>query len=394
MRVDFLPMDPHTVIIVLTTQLLCSGALYHLLGRELPRRSGMDYWAGGALLFGAALAARLFAGPDQTAPWTPALDVLMVLAMLLFLSGLFEFVGRRAIRWYVLVALLIAYALAQAIAMYEAGTPGRFVLGLATLGVLQLLLAATAISARSGQTPPLRPPLLAMALLTGLLGVATLARAAHVLGQGVDEMYVGVPAQLYFGYVSLATVMLALLVVWLAFVRLSRQLAELASRDALTRLFNRNGLDDILKRHFSAREPAPMTLLQVDIDHFKAINDVHGHAIGDAVLRAVGDTLASRVRGNDFVARISGEEFLVGCVGGDMGVALALGKRLREGVSALRVTASDGLTQVSCTVSVGVSRSFRSLSEWEEAVREADRALFTAKAGGRNCVVAFEQMRA
>jgi diguanylate cyclase (GGDEF)-like protein len=386
-------MDPQTLIIVLTANLLCSGALYHLLGRELPRRSGMGHWASGALVFGAAFAGRLFAGMDQAAPWSPVLDVLMVLATLLFVSGLREFVGLGAIRWYVLVGGLIAYALAQAIAMFYAGDQGRFVLELAALSLLQLWLAMTALSARSTQTARLRQPLLAMALLTGVLGVATLARGVQVLTLGVEGMYSGRPAQLYFGYASLAAVMLGLLVVWMVFVRLNRQLAELASRDALTRLFNRNGLDDILNRHFAAREPVPVILLQVDIDHFKAINDVHGHAIGDAVLRAVGETLAQRVRGNDFVARIGGEEFLVGCVGGDMGVAIALGKRLRDGVGALRVTASDGLTQVSCTVSVGVSRSFRSLSDWEEAVREADRALYTAKAGGRNCVVAFEQMR-
>jgi diguanylate cyclase (GGDEF)-like protein len=214
-----------------------------------------------------------------------------------------------------------------------------------------------------------------------------------VAWEGTQVMQAGWAAQLYFGYLALASVLLGLVVVWMVVLRLNRQLAELASRDALTRLFNRNGLDDILTRHFAARDPVPVTLLQVDIDHFKTINDKFGHAIGDAVLRAVGETLASRVRGNDFVARVGGEEFFVGCVGGDMGVAMSLGKRLREGVSALRVAAADGRSQVSCTVSVGVSRSFRSLSDWEQAAREADRALHAAKAEGRNRVVAFEQVQ-
>jgi diguanylate cyclase (GGDEF)-like protein len=386
-------MDPITVIIIgLSAQLLCSGVLYHLLGRALPARSGLHYASAGAAMFGLACLTRLVVGLESEQTWTPALDVLMVLAALMVIAALREFTGRQAPPWYALLAAVIAYGLIQAVAMLYQGTLGRLVLLDLTLGVLFAAVAAQALLTRGGQGAALQRPLAALALVTGLLALLTLARGAQVAWNGAPLRSTGLPAQVFYGGVSIVMVLLSLISVWMVFVRLNRQLAELSSRDALTRVFNRNGLDDLLTRHFSAREPVPVTLLQVDIDHFKGVNDKFGHAIGDAVLRAVAETLAARVRGNDFVARIGGEEFIVGCVGGDMGVALSLGKRLREGVSALRIPAADGFSQVSCTVSVGVSRSFRTLSDWEQAAREADRALNAAKTEGRNRVVAFEQV--
>jgi diguanylate cyclase (GGDEF)-like protein len=207
-------------------------------------------------------------------------------------------------------------------------------------------------------------------------------------------MYTGLAAQVYYGYASLAVVLLGLNLLWMVFVRLNGQLQELASRDALTRVLNRNGLDDALARHFAARDAAPVTLLELDVDHFKRINDEFGHATGDQVLSALADTLVKHVRGNDFVARMGGEEFLVGCVGGDRDVALGLGERLRAGVAAVQVPVRAGAAAVSCTVSIGVSRSFGSLAGREAAAREADEALYAAKAGGRNRVVVFEPVTA
>jgi diguanylate cyclase (GGDEF)-like protein len=203
-------------------------------------------------------------------------------------------------------------------------------------------------------------------------------------------MYRGLAAQVYYAYASLAVVLLGMNLLWMVFLRLNGQLLELATRDALTLLLNRNGLNDVLARHFSARGATPIVFISVDVDHFKRVNDEFGHAAGDLMLRSVADALARRVRGNDFVARVGGEEFLVGCVGGDKALAVALGERLRAEVAALRIARPAGRAELSCTVSIGVSAVFDSLADRDRATHEADLALYAAKSAGRNRVEVFE----
>ena len=387
-------MDPSTVIIILATHLICSGGLYYLISRDMPPRSGLMYWAVGGLLFGSAYLARLFAEKRIPAPWTVAMDSAMVLAVLLFLAGLRQFLGRSPGRWPLLVAAVGAYAMVHLVVTLQWGGIGRHVLLNGTLGLVYLGLALESFRARMRQSGRLRSPLLVLSVLMGLLSAMTLSRAGNIAWQGLDVLYAGLFAQVYYGYASLAAVMLALNLVWLVFVRLNSQLVELASRDALTRLLNRNGLDELVMRHFAARDARSITLLQVDIDHFKRINDSHGHAAGDRVLREVAASLASHVRASDFIARVGGEEFLVGCVAADDGVARALADRLLTGVRKLDVRLPGVKVPVHCTVSIGISRRCADLTAWERSWAEADRALYAAKAAGRDRVVSVNSLGA
>ena len=387
-------MDPSTVIVILATHLICSGGLYYLISRDMPPRSGLIYWAAGGLLFGGAYIARLFAEKRIPAPWTVAMDSAMVLAVLLFVAGLRQFTGRSPGRWPLLVAAVGAYAMAHLVITLQWGGVGRHVLLNVTLGLVYLALAVEAVRARLQQMGRLRSPLLVLSVLMALLSLLTLGRAGHVAWQGLDVLYSGVFAQVFYGYASLAAVMLGLNLIWLVFVRLNSQLVELASRDALTRLLNRNGLDELVMRHFAARDARSITLLQIDIDHFKRINDSHGHAAGDAVLKGVAQTLAGGVRGDDLVARLGGEEFLVGCVAADDGVARALAERLLVGVRKLDVRLPGVKVPLHCTVSIGISRRCADLTAWERCWAEADRALYAAKAAGRDRVVSVNSLGA
>jgi diguanylate cyclase (GGDEF)-like protein len=145
----------------------------------------------------------------------------------------------------------------------------------------------------------------------------------------------------------------------------------------------------MVKRHFARRNAAPLSVLLLDIDHFKRINDSFGHATGDAVLKAVANTLVSHLRAEDFVARIGGEEFLIGCASAESGIALALAQRLNKTIGQLEVRSANGAGSVMCTVSVGVSGSIARLADWDLGARQADQALYQAKAEGRNGVRPF-----
>jgi diguanylate cyclase (GGDEF)-like protein len=132
-----------------------------------------------------------------------------------------------------------------------------------------------------------------------------------------------------------------------------------------------------------------MNVLLIDIDHFKRINDSFGHAAGDAVLKAVAGALGAHLRAHDFVARVGGEEFLVGCADAPQEHAVQLAQRLNESVARLQVKTPHLAELVTCTVSVGVSLHCRSQAEWQRIAQQADQALYQAKAAGRNLVHSF-----
>jgi diguanylate cyclase (GGDEF)-like protein len=381
-------MDPATVILLLSMHLLASSGLLHLIARRLPAGSGLEGFALGALLFGLAYVGRVADGVGATASTSALWDAAMVLSVLVFANGLRQFAGHPSWRARRLLALAGGF-MALDLALITAGSSlGRHLMLNGTLASLYGVLAVVAAVMSRRVDAALRLPMRALAGMIGVLSLLTGARALHLWHDGLGVLFAGPMASLFYAYASLSALLLCPFLLWMVFVRLNGRLAELASRDALTRVLNRHGLDDMLRRHFGVHRQEPLCFLQVDIDHFKRINDERGHAAGDATLCAVAWCLEMEVRAGDFVARTGGEEFLVGCVGPSQTVARALGERLRRAVSELRVSAPDGGEPLRCTVSVGVSQPFAALAAWERAAREADAALYRAKTAGRDQVVA------
>jgi diguanylate cyclase (GGDEF)-like protein len=159
-----------------------------------------------------------------------------------------------------------------------------------------------------------------------------------------------------------------------------------ASTDALTGLPNRRYFDEfvgLLARRRRAGDA--VGILMVDIDRFKTLNDTHGHATGDAVLRAVGGAIVSAVREDDVPARFGGEEFVVLLRNPDPGVAVEIGERIRAAVRGLDLRR---LRVPAISVSVGVAVADGPEDSIESLIEVADRALYRAKRGGRDRVVA------
>jgi len=154
--------------------------------------------------------------------------------------------------------------------------------------------------------------------------------------------------------------------------------------DQLTGMLNRNSLADrtVELAHQSQRTGQPVGLIVGDLDHFKQINDTHGHATGDAVLQDVAYMLRKQLRAFDLAYRIGGEEFLVLLPGADLEQTTAMAERLRQGVAA--DTVGGGL---SVTMSFGVSASEHETAfDYKSVCAQADAALYEAKRGGRNGV--------
>jgi len=382
-------MDPFSVIVMLAIHLVGSGGLMFLVWRLMPGAPGLGRWWVASCLFGLAYLGRLFAGLDSVDLRSIAGDGLMLFAVLLFSDGVREFIGRAVLRWQLTAVLWASFVAAEIVAASLGGTPARHVALNLAIGAMYASLTWTIAFEIARQPAPVRAPLRLLAAVLGGLAALTLLRAWSIHADGMPVVFHGFLAQTYYIYASLAALVVALTLLWMLFLRMNGQLAELATRDALTGVLNRNGLAEAVQRHFDRRDAPPLTILLLDIDHFKRINDAFGHATGDAVLKAVAGSLTSHLRAGDFVARIGGEEFLVGCAGAQQHVALALAQRLNQSVGQLQVPAANGIGTVACTISVGVSSRCSDRGEWSRVALQADQALYQAKAAGRNAIRPF-----
>lgn len=181
-----------------------------------------------------------------------------------------------------------------------------------------------------------------------------------------------------------------------AYARLSAQmeenqklqllLREQAIRDPLTSCYNRRYFDETINRELARarRESYPVSLVMMDIDHFKQVNDTHGHQAGDAVLRAAGELFKNSVRSGDMVIRFGGEEFLVVMPNVTLETALARSEIFRQSFAALKVNYAG--RELTNTISQGVAVFPASGATSEQVLQAADEALYLAKQSGRNCV--------
>jgi diguanylate cyclase (GGDEF)-like protein len=168
-----------------------------------------------------------------------------------------------------------------------------------------------------------------------------------------------------------------------------RKLAEKARRDDMTGMFNREAFLAELER--SRRDMAAGTLLIVDADDFKQINDTHGHLTGDDALREIAAAITQAAGQGQILGRIGGEEFGVFIPGVGLTEAFGVAERVRSEVAAIRFRANGGIS-VSLTVSIGAALARREAT-LSDIMRAADECLYEAKRRGRNCVVVPSRAR-
>lgn len=163
----------------------------------------------------------------------------------------------------------------------------------------------------------------------------------------------------------------------------SVKLQELSNLDRLTGALNRLGIEKSIDRILTGQRSKVIGLILIDIDHFKRINDMRGHDVGDQVLKAVVEIIQSNIREHDILGRWGGEEFVLITPNADQNAAYRIGEKLRELIerttfvpdNPLRVTASFGVTSIHLE------------EDFDYAFKRADVALYKAKSQGRNCTI-------
>lgn len=161
-------------------------------------------------------------------------------------------------------------------------------------------------------------------------------------------------------------------------------LEKLTRTDPLTQLANRRQFFDVGHREFARaqRHGSPLSLLSIDLDHFKRVNDAHGHAIGDLVLQNFSHTVRELLRVTDLFARLGGEEFALLLPHTDHGGGLTMAHRIIESLREQSISTDSG--DVRYTASVGLATAGLQLNTFEALLQASDRALYQAKALGRN----------
>lgn len=223
------------------------------------------------------------------------------------------------------------------------------------------------------------------------LGILMLLRGIYFLFSGNVVISIAQPLNWVNALTPLLLAVLPVIgttaFVLVCFERIRGELQRMATTDMLTGLPNRLNINERAGSLFAQSRSGKreFSVAIIDIDHFKSINDRYGHDVGDSVLRNVARTLSAQCGEASIVGRQGGEEFVALFAGADGTAAVAAAERLRAAVAGS--SHAVGGTTLTTTVSIGVASFSEVDSEFADILRRADRALYAAKAAGRNCVV-------
>ena len=382
-------MDATVIVGILCLHLLCFGAMFLLFSSRLRgKKLGMDVLALGNFMLGTAYVLQLWGGPPGWNLISVINHTLTLCTPAVYFVGAMRFFGRPTPLLRPLLVVALAYTAAQAAVQWGLGTLARYAMLSGLSALIFMVMAATAVQGVRSFARDLRAEMLFFAVLIGGIGTLNAWKCVNLLINGMAALDMDQRFQLvFYGYMSVLAVVLAPAMIWLVLRRLTDDLRATAARDPLTGLLNRRGMTDALEAHLRTRGAGTAHLLLVDVDHFKRINDTHGHKAGDVVLCRVAEVMRATLRHHDLACRAGGEEFVAICLTTRTADALQLAERLRAAIEAMTaLTAVDPGALIRCTATIGVSDAFTEADDFDRAMQQADDALYRGKAAGRNRV--------
>jgi diguanylate cyclase len=353
--------------------------------------NGPGYWAVGNLVIGLGMVLVLIQLDSPKMLFLPGMS-LIGMGLCLYLNGIQAFVDKKpnhrmTAAVFALLLVIDAYFL---IAQHDIRT--TVILSAIIFASIYLYCARLTFSREEGIIGNLywitsSLYLLMAFLMLGRAFYATQADAA------IFDSFVAWPVNGYtFMLGAVSQFFISSIFVLMLSYKINQKLESIATIDGLTGVLNRRGLEDaaVKMQDICKRINLSMAILLIDIDHFKKVNDVHGHLVGDDVLRHLAKVIGDILRSSDVMGRYGGEEFCVFLPNTTEIDALGLAERIRAGVEASPFVVNK--VSLKTTVSIGVADSVRAGYDFKGLVATADSAMYGAKNGGRNRVVSYTQI--
>jgi len=387
MASELAQLDAGSILVLGSLLLACGSGGLLVVRLSNPRLKGLE-WLGAAFASG-GMGALLLTLYQQIPRFFGIVlsDVLILLAFVLLHVAILDMRDGRS-RWPKLGTTLVAIHLATYSWMTFLHPMPRPRIALFGILVSIQLAQTTLLLIRGARRGGRLPAWFMATLLVVLIGVNLYRSAALLFFKRYHQPGSASVLQTVTFLIFIAAAMgIAFGFFWMTTAELSHELETMASTDPLTRIYNRRVFREWCEREFdrSLRTGNAFSLLMMDLDHFKEINDRYGHRGGDEMLMAVVETMQDSVRGIDILGRWGGEEFVALLPGTNMDSALIVAQRVRTNIEKLLLDTGEGTMRM--TVSLGIA-TLRNREDGLDAMfLRADRALYQAKQGGRNQVL-------
>ena len=349
---------------------------------------GPGYWAVGNLVVGLGMVLILIQLRSPKIIFLPGMAIIGA-GLSLYINGIQAFIGKIPNHRIPVIVLILLIIIDIYFMVYQRDMRSAVVAGALIFAGVYLICARLTFSQERGFLGNL---FWITSSLFMLLGLLMLGRAILAFGadNAVYENFEAWPVNAYafmIGAVSQFFVS-SLFVIMLSY-KINENLVAIATIDGLTGVLNRRGLEDAAQKMqgICKRINLSMAVLMIDVDHFKKVNDQHGHLYGDGVLRDLTQVISDILRSGDVFGRYGGEEFCVFLPNTNEQEASRLAERIRAGVEF--ALSSVNQKTVNVTISIGVADSVTAGYDFMGLVAAADKALFAAKNKGRNRVVSF-----
>ena len=373
---------------MLCAHLLCFSVMFLLFSKRLRgQKMGMEFFALGNLLLGCAYALQLVEDGIGFSAISVVNHTLTLASPVVYWLGAMRFFGHSVPLVRPLLAFAALYSVAQVLVQWSLGPVGRYAMLSGGSALLFLIMAITVVYGVRTFAKDLQGEMVFFAVLISGICVLNAIKFVTILDVGLEALQRDRNFQrVFYLYMSFLATVLPPAIVWLALRRLTDELRNIAARDPMTQLLNRRGLTEALQLSFNHRKTEHAYLLMVDIDHFKRINDTYGHQTGDIVLCHVAKILQTTARRGDLVSRLGGEEFVVICLDIAGAGVLQVAQRLRTTIETQAIHIAGIDPPLRCTITIGISHRFATAQAFEDAIQQADAALYRGKAAGRNRV--------
>jgi diguanylate cyclase (GGDEF)-like protein len=373
---------PTLLFMLVLTNGLLAGSLW--IGIGPGARHGVGRWTSSLALEALTFALIVVRGPSPEVGAVVAVNVCAAVSLALQFDALLVFHGERLSRWWLVVAPLAVTPALGLLTRHEAQRTAA----VGTLFGVTLVAIAACLHRLHSEGPSLGRRFVSLGYRVGAAALALRAVAVVVDPvSSVDLRGEGPVPALSALAAFVVTLMTSFGFLLMHRERTQAEIEQLAMLDPLTGIFNRRSFFDLADRVLShaKRHDRPLSLVLLDVDHFKRINDTHGHPTGDAVLQHVVDIVQACLRKSDLLARYGGEEFCLLLPDAGPDAARSLAERIRLEIEAAKYR--NGALTLTLTSSAGVASLAAADDTVAGLVRRADEALYLAKRQGRNRVV-------